>query len=1684
MADRTPNIPTSAYGRALKRANQPTVEQQQRARDAEIAQQQAAARALEQQKLEQQGSQTIWQRIGSAVGGAVSGVANAVGTVADSVVPDDSRSVPVLGQIARVGSATVDNVVKPTTVGALNTYDRATEDVSLVLSTAANAANPKYWQNRDPNSDILSDSMQIQPGRATIAAIDGLTSYLGPLGEPLIGGDSQDPGIAGIYKTNPDFNIADTAERNKLFDESLALRLASGTTDAAFTWFLDPGVIAGKGISVARRGTTVFGKNFSGFTARTTIDRSGRLNEATMRSLERELDQAVQFNKGAAQSDSPMGVVADQIVRGDYEELLKLRQFKGPNRDQAAAIGSLIKDKNDAINFLGASYGIKKYQDELARSANDLWVSMVRTAKGNPYETITLNTPSGVSRPVLLDDLIEDRASARAVIEGAAQRDPELAEALRRSDALNSANMQISEMPVGFLDYVGGSSAEGMRIAQAWRDGKQARKALFTADRAGSTRAGVEGTKKLKARYAKADKPDGTGPAIYERVFQASSAAPRIRLWDWVSGSTANGHINIRDFNDGKAADELMAALTDSSTVRKDKDFIKAQLSIFAAAGSSTELKYAAIRRIENNVIDFLSDTHGANKPLMKELYKTLDSKRSQTLEAFQKRGYAVDPDDGDIIMTTAQMRSQLANSMPMLNMRVLEKTAKIAGRDVYKNVTDADLVNVSRQMLGAGVKTFFDEAETLWKAGVLLRLGYTQRNVVEGWLRSAAYLGTIPAIANAPQGFANSLYNNTRRIASKAPVLSPNGKVTSRLKAMTVLQKKTVDSLNEVQRRLDEAENLARLNPADMPDTELLKLRDQLKAKTEDLTRIENRIANLKSRRAMGDNGAFSGEYADIVRRLSSAEQTTQEFLESAAMRNAKEALDDRSWKIVQPGDDQYWKELSNAIRQFRADEIGIRLLRGDSVGDIVAYIKSSQGKQYRNDMQLAYSEVEDRVVQLSKIIDDYIPLQNVRQMAAKGDLTETQLQARLGSLEPAQYQKPFRSKKALKEFNESLASSHPGRKLEDLTEQEFTDALQTYYATIGANIPRLRPIHGRKVQQLTGFEFGKKIYQAPIQYMFRLLGTLPETTLVRHPFYAEVWSRRTNALRDMAIRQGRDIDPNTVEGAKVLAKIDKAAHRYAMRATNETLYTIERYSNLANTFRWFSPFIAAWENSFKVWTKMIVNDPSIAARASILWDIPSQLGLIVDKDGNKVEGGRFDFLTGNMDQYIVLPGMMNDFFMKFSGGIPFRVPRSSFNFVTPGATPYLPGLGPISTFPVGVVLAQKPDLQAVLRENLGDALYTQIAPFGVPQNDLVDAFAPPWARRMWQRWQGESDQDWLKVVGAVSQSAMVQWYKNGADPDEKPEPEEMMQRANDFFLFAAIVSAVAPVSLNRISPYQKEIDQWNAMRTDPTMTYNEKVDKFLESVGEEFLPLTVSMSKSEIPGLDPTIADYKLLKQHSSLARELAGIDPRTIGIIASSAPLGEFDEGAYKWLNEQTIPGTTDTYRGALPVGQGLKSINMTRAWRTYRASKQIIDAELERRGLSSLQVKDAADLKEQWNYYVDNTMVQMFGEDWVEEFNSYESAAPTYLTAINRVLNDKEFMSTTGKSEMWNSVSMYMQSRQVVIDAIAAGYDRDAALNQFYDYTATMRNGSIAFSDFYDKFLDQDDFREIGLSNIDY
>jgi hypothetical protein len=905
-----------------------------------------------------------------------------------------------------------------------------------------------------------------------------------------------------------------------------------------------------------------------------------------------------------------------------------------------------------------------------------------------------------------------------------------------------------------------------------------------------------------------------------------------------------------------------------------------------------------------------------------------------------------------------------------------------------------------------------------------------------------------VPALNAAPKGFMNSFYNNYRRVRGvslqRAGAFLPDSLRSklpeTGLRGLAKREQEAVERINELNRSIAIARRQA--DEAGGGDDALRSQVSEMTAQVDELTaavdKVRGRMDNLKNRRRLGDDGAFAGEQGDLIRLMSSADTTTKNFLESAWMRGNDQLLNANNWVKIQPGKPQYWQELSGAVRQFRNDDVAKRLLAGEDVGSVVAWMRSAQGRGYRRDMRIARDEVEGKVVEISDMIAAYLPTTAARAAAAKGEVSGSRLQQMLG---------------------------HLAKKADD------------------QQGPFLSPIHGREVALKTQGNPLVEAYRRPIQALFRVIGTYSESTLVRHPFYAEVWNRRVNALRQTARTQGRNVDAATPEGAKLMQQIDQAAHRYAMRATNETLYTIERYSNLANMFRWASPFFAAWENSFTVFARLIANDPSIAARANILWNIPNQLGLVVDRDGNKVEAKNWRFLTGESNQhYIMLPAGANEWVEKFSGGVPIKIPQGGVNVVTPGEYPYLPGFGPVVTIAAGKFLATKPDTQKFLRDNLGDALYEQVAPFGTVRDGLVDAAAPAWVRAAYRRWQGESDEHYLRTASAMMQNAMVEWYLSGGRPQDRPDMDVVMQRANDFYRFSMFAALVAPVSPNRISKYQTQIDYWNNLKTDGSMTYREKVEVFTRKFGDSYLPLITSTSKSDVTGVEPTIEAYNMLQDFDGLARELAQLDPDAVGILAASAPLGEFDPGVYKYLNENEIPGTSMTYRGARTPGEMQNAVILQKAWREYRQAKEARDAMLRNRGLSSIMQKDAEDIRLAWNKYTREDMVGRYGEQWAVAYSSFEQKSPTYLVGIQKAVNNKQFMDRVGNTPLWRNVNEYMSSRQRALSMIASGRSSSEVRNAWEQWVSDFKYSSLEFADFYDKFLDQDQLTEIGLSGL--
>jgi hypothetical protein len=227
------------------------------------------------------------------------------------------------------------------------------------------------------------------------------------------------------------------------------------------------------------------------------------------------------------------------VARSDFTDLTRRDIFQGSNRDLLASLGHHIDNRDDAVVFLAAVAGSKKYQDRLRVTQTNVFAGLQKaTGQVNPYEARTLNHITGAYTPAILPNMLQKDINAEMVI----------ADLIKRDKGLRDAIAAVGEQPFGLLERAGSRSTEARKIADAWRLGRDARKSLIK-------------------REVRDEARLGTGPAAYERIFQLSAMTPRVRVWEWLGGYHPSGYIDIRGWNSGKATDELTAATYDGVTL-------------------------------------------------------------------------------------------------------------------------------------------------------------------------------------------------------------------------------------------------------------------------------------------------------------------------------------------------------------------------------------------------------------------------------------------------------------------------------------------------------------------------------------------------------------------------------------------------------------------------------------------------------------------------------------------------------------------------------------------------------------------------------------------------------------------------------------------------------------------------------------------------------------------------------------------------------------------------------------------------------------------------------------------------------------------------------------------------------------------------------------------------------------
>lgn len=600
----------------------------------------------------------------------------------------------------------------------------------------------------------------------------------------------------------------------------------------------------------------------------------------------------------------------------------------------------------------------------------------------------------------------------------------------------------------------------------------------------------------------------------------------------------------------------------------------------------------------------------------------------------------------------------------------------------------------------------------------------------------------------------------------------------------------------------------------------------------------------------------------------------------------------------------------------------------------------------------------------------------------------------------------------------------------------------------------PNVNPnIHGRVISENLTNNIGQTINNG-INKAFQALGTLPEDTWARYPLYISLYRKElTERFALMENLKGAGLTSAEQELAM------KAAHNFALREVNRTLFTVVRRSNIGGStaVRLMSPFFSAQENAIKTWARLIGNNPALINRAQLLWTAPNRAGLVTDQEGNQIPPENLGN-TGVI--WIEVPKSLQKL-TGFSSLTQMGIPKRSLDVVLGGG--FEVPIGPYVGIPASEIVKRKPELEQSLKWAL---------PFG-PERNAVQALLPAWVKRQITRAQGQNSPEYARAYQLIW---TTEQHKARANGQPYLSASEIQKKVDAYYNMRTVANLVLPFAPRFDTPYRMYMDKWREYQR----TFGKEADEqFLEKFGEEFFDFAMSLSQN-VGGVQASVDAVKSIKSNKDLVADLYSTEPSLIGLIVNNPTGYDFSQAAYEWEYATPVaPGTKQTFRGTADPVEVAQRNQAKLGWIQYR---QFMSTEIEpvlmARGLSSLRDRRARDLKG----LRDEMITKLANENvaWYDDYLDTDgSKTNRVIRGLTRILNDESFMQNNADNPTWKSVGAYLVLRNQVAKELSKrktktlGAKANIELAKAFDAAVgRLKQDDIGFSDLYDRFLSQD------------
>jgi hypothetical protein len=1382
-----------------------------------------------------------------------------------------------------------------------------------------------------------------------------------------------------------DFDIYDEKQRNAAFKESLLGKVTSGSIDTVTQFAADVSIVGGKAIQAYRAQDTAKDTILALREVRSGIPTTNKLAEKYSKLAE---DFA---NNDIAWADN------HPLVRGSN------------NQATVSYLLGITATKEEAVNTLLAVMGDKSGIDLLDELKRPDLAQPLRIANGelsmSDYKAI-LNEEAKLASGTT-DDMLQFALRTPEEI----QADRDFISAWAKHDRYVDTLLGVSETPALTEGISRTGQATGAFLASA-------RTVPYYANEVGDAKLSFY----QPTPFHK----------LYYKVF-------------WNQGERPSGIINL---NEGDSIREI-TAVTDrlialsKPTPKKPVAFMtKMEAGTFTAqdaisyveryaAAATPEARALVVNDLEQTGYKIIAAKNGIEPAEAEQLFNYHVQLRSGKLKEAKEEGFMYDKELNQMVKVPL-FESQTANFLPIADFDTIDAVIKRNGNLIRAAAGSAhDLVGITSD---------------LWKAAVLLRLGYPIRNAVDSQLRIWATVGAMASLRHAGEGVRNIYVNNLKPMKNRlvdnfdAPEKVNYKKVKDDLQSngreIARLSKEVVDLETRVALEPDNADLVGELVVKRNALTTANVVYD---ANNAALTKVEQaKTASKKTRIGEKDielastvdgldgvshkvYGAFGGPNGALFRELNSSQQTFYSLIEDYSTIYGSNVAS-RGRGVVRPGDTNYYQEWAAAINEtFGNAAVARGLMAGKSVDDVAREL--ADNKELRARLNIPRSEALEYVTTVQKFLDDYVP-------TGYG-------------------------------IREKIMSGVPGVEASKVTEEFLRNAIR--------NPDDLPVVHGHLLDANVKLTT-RKVTREITQTLFKYLAQMPEDAWARHPLFIDLYEKSIRSRMETAefLKGGKF---TREEFADLQYKLTAGARADALKGVKATLYNVERRTNAAHMLRFVSPFFSAQENAVKTWFKIAADNPAILNRFNIVWNAPNRAGLITDENGNEV--GPDQPFSANDTMWLPVPKALKKLPIigeGLSSLDEIGISKRNLDVIFQG-NPFGVSIGPFAAIPVANIIKLKPELAEVV---------SFAFPYG--PSDSLDQFLPTWLRNGIKGVQGLDNDDYAKTYQLI-------WITEQQKAEENRTPyltdAQVKKKTDAFYKMRVAASLILPFAPQFQSPYRMYMDKWR----EYSNTYGLGADaKFLEDYPEYF-EFATTLSKNPT-GSQATMDDVQNAKRYTDLIADVSGDNAKLIGLITQGSNAAKFNPTAYWWQSETAIsPGTPEKFRGKQDPKEAQIANAAREGWAKYRRAMSIIDAHLANRGLTSVNQNGAEDL-----LAAKQAVVSMLASDidpvsgqrtgnpsaWYQDYRDVDGTkASKTVAGFRKILANDKFMSDNGNDPTWKSLALYMKVRDSISDTLAGRTSKNINAKENADilmtldyYVNQLKAGDIEFANIYDRFLSQD------------